>query len=152
MEVTLEIHCTRSVEVTMALSIPDQLKQLDSARQIVLGDAALYPQIVTHILPIVGAGAQLELRRWGANFLAETFGSPVVPAKSKEQMGITALQTMKEILESSGAQDTEVVKGIIQASASIYDPIFKYMYVQLPPHPVVCPAMHIVDVFHLRFI
>ena len=115
----------------MAVSIPDQLAQLDSARQIVLSDAALYPQIVAGILPIVGAKARLELRRWGAEFLAETFASPVVTAKAKEQMGIQVLYMLKEILEMPGEQDTTVAKGIIQASASIYGSIFKYMYVYL---------------------
>ena len=117
----------------MALSISDQLAQLNSARNIVLSDPSLYPQIVDGILPIVGAKALLELRRWGAEFLAETLGSPVVSAKSKEQMGISALSTMKDILEMPGEQDTTVVKGIIQASASIYGHIFKYMYVTSPP-------------------
>ena len=110
----------------MALSLPDQLSQLSAARQIVLSDPVLYPQIVSRIVPIVGANAPLELRRWGAEFLAETFASPVIAANVKEQMGISALQTLKELLEAPG-EDTIVMKGVIQASASVYGLVFKYM-------------------------
>ncbi|KAI5309496.1 hypothetical protein KEM55_003118, partial [Ascosphaera atra] len=53
-------------------TVADQLAQLDTARNVVLGDAALYPQIVQGVLPIIGANAHLQLRRWGAEFLAET--------------------------------------------------------------------------------
>ena len=116
----------------MALSLPDQLSQLSAARQIVLSDPSLYPQIVSGILPIIGANARYELRRWGAEFLAETFGSPAISAKLKEQMAISALQTLKELLEIPGGEDTDVLKGVVQASASVYGLIFKYMYVRAP--------------------
>ena len=115
----------------MALSIPDQLSQLSAARQIVLSDPTLYPQIVSGILPIIGASARLELRIWGAEFLAETFASPAIAANVKEQMGISALQTLKELLELPG-EDTSVLQGVVQASASIYGLVFKYMYVGTP--------------------
>ena len=113
----------------MAIPIPEQLSQLEIARQIVLDNSLLYPQIVDGILPIVGANARVELRRWGANFLAETFASPVVTAEAKQQMGITVLQTLSELLDAPGVQDVAVLQGVIQASASIYGFIFKYMYV-----------------------
>ncbi|KAL9100605.1 MAG: hypothetical protein Q9163_004042 [Psora crenata] len=119
----------------MALSIPDQLTQLSAARQIVLADPKLYPQIVSGILRIVGANAHLELRRWGAEFLAETFGSPVIASSEKEQMGISALQTLKDLLELPG-EDTDVVKGVVQASASIYALVFKYIIANPSDVPV----------------
>ena len=127
----------------MDLSLPNQLSQLDAARQIVLSDSTLYPQIVSGILPIVGANAHYELRRWGAEFLAETFACPVISLKSKEEMAIRALQTLKELLEIPGGDDTDVLKGVIQASASIYGLIFKYMCVY---HPT---QIHIGRPFHL---
>lgn len=114
----------------MAVSVNDQLIQLDSARQIVLGDAKLYPQIVEGILPIIGANARLELRRWGADFLAETFASPAIDSQTKEAMGLRVLQVLKDLLEMAG-QDVEVVKSVVQAAASIYGLVFRYMYV--PP-------------------
>ncbi|KAL8761536.1 MAG: hypothetical protein Q9184_002356 [Pyrenodesmia sp. 2 TL-2023] len=110
----------------MALSVPDQLVQLDAARQLVLADPALYPQIVQGILPIVGANAVLELRRWGAEFLAETFASPVLGMQEKERLSIGVLQTFRELLEQP-AQDNSVMKSVIQASASIYALVFRYI-------------------------
>lgn len=112
----------------MALSVSDQLTQLDAARQLVLADSALYPQIVQGILPIVGANARLELRRWGADFLAETFASPVLALQEKERLSIGVLQTLRELLEQP-TQDENVVKSVIQAAASIYGLVLRSMYV-----------------------
>lgn len=121
----------------MALPIPEQLNQLNAARQLVLGDSTFYPQIVQGILPIVGATARLELRRWGADFLAETFASPVLALQQKEPLSLVVLQTLKELLEMPG-DDPGVVKSVVQAAASIYGLVFRYMYVEpllLPAHP-----------------
>ncbi|KAL8712406.1 MAG: hypothetical protein Q9220_003254 [cf. Caloplaca sp. 1 TL-2023] len=110
----------------MALSAPDQLVQLNAARQLVLADAGLYPQIVQGILPIVGANARLELRRWGADFLAETFASPLLAVQEKERLSIVILQTLKELLELP-SEDDSVVKSVIQTAASIYALLFRYI-------------------------
>ena len=114
----------------MALS-PEQLKQLnqlEAARHLVLADSALYSQIVPGILPIAGAHAHLEFRRWGAEFLAETFASPLLGLQQKESLSISVLQTLKDLLELPG-QDNSVVKSVIQATTSIYPLVFRYMYV-----------------------
>ena len=113
----------------MALSVSDQLAQLEAARQIVLADAGLYPQIVQGILPIVGANARLELRRWGAEFLAETFASPTFAPYQKENSAVGVLQILKDLLEKPG-EDAAVVKGVVQTAASIYSLVFRYMYVE----------------------
>lgn len=113
----------------MALPLKEQLEQLEAARQIVLGDSALYPQIVQGILPIVGATARLELQRWGAEFLAETFASPAFPAIAKENSAVGVLGTLKDLLEIPG-EDAGVVKRVVQTAASIYALVFHYMYVQ----------------------
>ena len=113
----------------MALSVSDQLAQLEAARQIVLADAGLYPQIVQGILPIVGANARLELRRWGAEFLAETFASPTFAPYQKENSAVGVLQILKDLLEKPG-EDAAVIKGVVQTAASIYSLVFRYMYVQ----------------------
>ena len=113
----------------MALSVTDQLTQLEAARKLVLADSVLYPQIVQGILPIVGANARLELRRWGAEFLAETFASPTIALQQKESLSVIVLQTLKELLEIPD-EDTGVVKSVVQAAASIYGLVFRYMYVQ----------------------
>lgn len=116
----------------MALSVADQLTQLEAARQLVLADAVLYPQIVQGILPIVGANARLELRRWGAEFMAETFASPALGLQQKERLSVLVLQTLKELLEIPG-EDGGVVKSVVQTAASIYGIVFRYMYV----HPLI---------------
>ncbi len=109
-------------------SVTDQLAQLDAARNLVLGDAAFYPQIVQGILPIIGAKARLELRRWGADFLAETFASPALASQQKERLSLLVLQTLQELLENPG-EDAGVVKSVVQAAASIYPLVFRHMYV-----------------------
>ena len=111
-----------------ALSVSDQLTQLENARQLVLADSVLYPQIVQGILPIVGSNALLELRRWGADFLAETFASPTLASQQKETLSIRVLQTLRDLLEKPG-EDVGVVKSVVQAAASIYPLVFRYMYV-----------------------
>jgi symplekin len=110
------------------MSVSDQLAQLNAARNLVLGDAAYYPQIVEGILPIIGVNAPLELRRWGADFLAETFATPALGLQQKQTLCLIVLETIKLLLEQSG-EDVEVVKSIIQAAASVYPLVFRYMYV-----------------------
>ncbi|KAJ9326167.1 hypothetical protein DTO027B5_5228 [Paecilomyces variotii] len=107
-------------------SLRDQVSQLEAARNLVLGDAAFYPQIVNGILPIIGATAQLELRRWGAEFLAETFASPALAAAQKEQLAGPVVQTLKEILELP-EEDIAVVKYVVQAAASLYPIVFRHI-------------------------
>lgn len=108
--------------------VVDQVAQLNAARKLVLGDAALYPQIVNGILPIVGANARLELRRWGADFLAETFASPMLATPQKQQLAPMVLQSIQDIL-ALPETDTSVLSSLVQASASLYPLIFRHMYV-----------------------
>lgn len=107
-------------------NVVDQVAQLNAARSLVLGDAAFYPQIVHGILPIVGASTRLELRRWGANFLAETFASPMLAVAQKEQLAPNVLQTIREILELPET-DTAVLQSLVQTSASLYPLIFRHV-------------------------
>lgn len=107
-------------------NLSEQLSQLEAARNLVLGDAAFYPQIVEGILPIIGVNARLELRRWGAEFLAETFASPALAAAQKEKLAGKALQTVREILEMP-EEDTPVIKSLVQTAASLYPHVFRHM-------------------------
>ncbi|KAK7521676.1 uncharacterized protein IWZ02DRAFT_442664 [Phyllosticta citriasiana] len=100
--------------------------QLKQARQVVLENAANYPAIIPSILPIIGAGADLELRRWGAEFLAETFASPILPAEQKQQLSFAVLDKIKDYLDTP-AEDVAVVKGAVQAAASIYPLVFRHI-------------------------
>lgn len=112
----------------LAGKLVDQIAQLNAARNLVLGDAAFYPQIVEGILPIVGAHARLELRRWGAEFLAETFASPALAAAQKEKMADKVLQAIREILELP-ENDTAILKSLVETAASLYPLVFRHMYV-----------------------
>ncbi|OJD24700.1 hypothetical protein ACJ73_03930 [Blastomyces percursus] len=105
-------------------NLAEQMSQLDTARNVVLGDAALYPQIVQGILPIIGAKARLELRRWGADFLAETFASPALAQQPKQKLSTQVIQTLWELLENPD-EDPSVVRGVIQTAASIYPLVFR---------------------------
>ena len=113
-------------------SVAEHLRQLDTARKLVLGDAAYYPQIVQGILPIIGATARLELRRWGADFLSETFASPALPQDQKQTLCLLVLDTLNAMLDVP-TQDTQVLKSVIQTAASVYPLVFKHMYVQPAP-------------------
>ncbi len=106
----------------------DQLTQLEAARKLVLGDPSFYPQILPGILPIVGAHAPVQLRRWGADFLAEAFASPALAAAEKQILGVGALDTLKGILEIRG-EDAAVLKSLVQACASLYSLVFWHVYV-----------------------
>lgn len=108
--------------------VVNQVAQLNAARNLVLGDAVLYPQIVNSILPIVGAQSRLELRRWGTDFLAETFASPVLATAQKEQLAPNVLQTIQEIL-ALPETDTAALQSLVQTCSSLYPLIFRHMYV-----------------------
>ena len=106
--------------------VAKQLEQLDAARKLALGDVAFYPQITTGILQILGAHARLELRRWGADFLAEAFSSPVFPAAQKEQLAPGVLQTIQETLLLPET-DPAVLQSLVQTAASLYPLVFRHM-------------------------
>lgn len=126
-----------------ANSLVEQMSQLDAARNLVLGDAALYPQIVRGIIPIIGPNSRLELRRWGAEFLAETFASPAFPQPAKQKLATEVLDTIRDLLDIPG-DDIAVVKCAVQASACVYSLVFRYMYVRPPtilfPSNSWCPS------------
>lgn len=107
-------------------ALVDQVAQLNAARNLVLGDAAFYPQIVNGILPIIGARARLELRRWGAEFLAETFASPALAMDQKELLAADVLQTMRETLLLP-EEDQLTLTHIVQTAASLYPLVFRHM-------------------------
>ncbi|KAI1068243.1 hypothetical protein LB507_004849 [Fusarium sp. FIESC RH6] len=101
------------------LSVSDQIRQLDDARKLVLGDVKYYPSVVRGILPIIGPSAPLELRRWGAEFLAEAFATPALPNGEKETMQPYVLPTLESMLEND-REDPQVLRSVIQCVASIY--------------------------------
>jgi symplekin len=127
---------------TPALTVDQSIKQLNDARKLVLSDANYYPQIIQGILPIIGPSARVELRRWGADFLAETFASPTVPAQQKETLSLVVLETLKAMIENP-QEDAAVVKSIVQVAASIYPLVVRWMYV-VPSSPILaCKLLNV---------
>ena len=96
------------------------LDQLEAARKLA------YPNIVPGVLPVVGANsnADIEVRRWGADFLAEAFASPTWPVELKESRAMVVLESLKEYLEV--VQDRAVIKSAILTAATIYPLIYKH--------------------------
>ncbi|CAG8954900.1 hypothetical protein HYFRA_00008588 [Hymenoscyphus fraxineus] len=121
---------------TPALSVEQQIRLLEDARKMVLGDPTFYQQVLQGILPLINpAGrdepvrpesAKRDLRRWGADFLAETFASPAVPAHQKESLCLTVLEVLKSIIENPN-EDSAVVKSIVQTAASIYPLVVRWI-------------------------
>jgi symplekin len=108
------------------LPVEQQINQLNDARKLVLGDANYYPTIIQGILPIVAPGARVELRRWVADFLAETFASPTIPPLQKETLSLIVLEKLKYMIEDP-QEDPAVVKSVVQTAASIYPHVFRWM-------------------------
>lgn len=111
-----------------ATSAAEMIPQLEAARKLALGDPQVYNQVLPGILPIIGPNAHLEVRRWGADFLAEGFASPSVPNQQKEQLSIEVVPTLRGILENQ-KEDVAVVRSAVQAAASLYPLVFRRMYV-----------------------
>jgi symplekin len=119
----------------LTVSVEEQIKQLGDARKLVLNDSTYYPTIIQAFLPIIAPPARVELRRWGADFLAETFASPTIAPQEKENLSLIVLETLKSMIEDPN-QDTAVVKSVVQTAASIYPLVFRHTYV------VLCPPSH----------
>lgn len=109
-----------------AYSIGEQLKQLDAARKVALENASYYDRIVKGVLPIIGPSAPLTLRRWGAEFLAESLATPVLTMRDKENLTVAVLDTLRALLDSPG-EDTLVLKAAIGAAASAYPVAVRWM-------------------------
>jgi symplekin len=107
----------------------DMLSQLEAARKLALGDSQVYSQVVPGVLPLIGTAAALEVRRWGADFLAECFASPSLPQAQKEQLVADVLPTLRGYLDNT-SEDQAVLRSAVQAAASLYPLAFKRMYVE----------------------
>ncbi|KAL9484800.1 hypothetical protein ACSS6W_003589 [Trichoderma asperelloides] len=108
------------------LSVPDQIRQLNDARKLVLGDVKYYPSVVRGILPIIGPKAPIELRRWVTDFLAEAFATPALPNSEKETIQPYVLTTLESLIEQE--VDAQVLRNVIQTAASIYPLAMRWIY------------------------
>ncbi|KAL5612343.1 hypothetical protein BROUX41_000125 [Berkeleyomyces rouxiae] len=101
-------------------SVEEQIRQLNDARKLVLADVKFYPDVVKGILPILQPNTLVELRRWGADFLAEAFATPALSIKEKETMQVSGvIDTLETVLHNPN-EDLHVLRSIILACASIY--------------------------------
>lgn len=130
--------------------LAEQLQQLDDARKLVLGDVNFYPAILGGILPIINRDAKLEIRRWGADFLAETFSNPLLPPAQKETMCLTIMELLRGLIENPN-EDPAVVKSCVQAAASVYPLVVRWMYVYTLPTCPVAPALPELHVLRHRY-
>ncbi len=119
-------------------SVGEQIRQLNDARKLVLGDVTYYPTIVQGILPIIGPSSFPELRRWGADFLAEAFATPALPSRDKEILSLLVLENLKAMVENA-QEDVQVLRSAIQTAASIYPLVMRWMYVSFHPSPPSLP-------------
>jgi symplekin len=112
-----------------------QMAQLNHARNLALADETMYSKVLPVILPILHAhnNPSPEVRAWGADFLAETFSSTLLPSDVKQSFSVQALPLLMEFLQlPPGAQVTPVeqtgmTKSAIQAAASVYPLVFRHM-------------------------
>lgn len=111
-------------------SAVDVLKQLETVRRACLETPAQYVTVVPAVVPVLQGQQDIEVRRWGADFIAEAFANPVIPGNDKQQMVTgTVIALLRSMLESP-SEDVAVVKSVIQACASIYPYVFRKMYVE----------------------
>ena len=122
--------------------VSSTIGHLEAARQVVLTDPTHYGAVVPSILPIIGPEAPLEVRRWGADFIAEAFSSRVLPDHLRETLGVKVLHLLSSLLETP-TQDEGVVKSVVQTAACIYGPVFRYMYVHLGIRVVHLPSWYL---------
>ena len=101
------------------LSVPEQIRQLNDARKLVLSDVQHYPSVVRGIVPIIKPSSSVELRRWGADFLAEAFATPALPNSEKETMQPYVLELMESMVNNE-REDSQVLRSVIMTAASIY--------------------------------
>jgi symplekin len=106
--------------------IAEQLEQLNAARKLVLENHTFYDRIVKGVLPIIGPGALLPLRRWGAEFLAESLATPVLTMRDKESITLAVLDTIRGLLDGAG-EDTIVLKACVAAASSAYPVAMRWM-------------------------
>nr|CDP22686.1 Putative Pre-tRNA-processing protein [Podospora anserina S mat+] len=111
---------------TPAVPIEEQLKQLNAARKLALENSAYYDRIVKGVLPVIGPTSSIELKRWGAEFLAESLATPVLSMRDKESLTLSVLDTLKSLLESE-QDDAIVLKASIAAAASAYPVVLRWI-------------------------
>lgn len=102
------------------------LKQLAHARTAALQDASLLRQVMGPIIGLATECPDRPLRRWTARFIAEAAAAARLPADETERLDLALLPVVRYFLED-GAFDPVVWKASVQAAASLYPVVFRYM-------------------------
>lgn len=110
-------------------SAAEMLPRLEQVRRVCLEDPNQYSSVVTGVVPILQGQHAVEVRRWGAEFIAEVFATPALPGQQKEQMISDMVMALLRRMLDTPNEDTTVVKTAIQACASIYPYMFRKVYV-----------------------
>jgi len=114
-------------EVSTTKSAADHVKQLNDARKQVLANPKLYSSVVKGVVPLLAATTQhLSIRRWTAEFVAETFSTPALPTREKDVLAPFVLDTIQTIVENQ-AEDVMVLRSMIQTAASLYPIALRWM-------------------------
>lgn len=108
-----------------SFTVKEQIQQLNEARKMVLENAAYYSKIVQGILPIIGPSSPVELRRWGADFLAESLATPALSPADKESLTVSVLGTLRELVGSQN-EDPLVLKSSVMAAATAYPLVLRW--------------------------
>ncbi|KAK5087909.1 hypothetical protein LTR05_002124 [Lithohypha guttulata] len=111
-------------------SAAEMLPRLEQVRRVCLEDPNQYSSVVTGVVPILQGQHAVEVRRWGAEFIAEVFATPALPGQQKEQMISDMVMTLLRRMLDTPNEDTTVVKTAIQACASIYPYMFRKVIAQ----------------------
>jgi symplekin len=101
------------------------LKQLAHARAAALEDASLLPQVMGPIVGLATECRDLPLQRWTARFIAESAAAERLAPGDLEKLDLALLPAIRYFLD--GRADAVVWKASIQAAASLYPVVFRYM-------------------------
>lgn len=115
----------------MAAQGSAMLPQLEELRKACLADSAQYVAVVPGIVPILQSATAVDVRRWGADFIAEAFATPTLPGQQKEHLITDTVMALLRAMLESPTEDVAVVKSAVQACSSIYPFVFRRVYVEL---------------------
>lgn len=104
------------------------LKQLEGARLTALQSPEVYNQFIPGFTSLVQQNPDRDIRRWGADFVAEAFSQPLMPSAQKEELVNSVVPFLRHLLEAQPI-DVPIVRSVIQAAASIYPLVFRRVYV-----------------------
>lgn len=107
------------------MSTSGHIQQLNAVRLHALESPDTYDGLLRQIVPLLQTSAPLDLRRWTADFISETFANQALHPDKKQPLAIAILPHLQQSLEAE-AQDAAVIKSLVQAATCIYPLIFRH--------------------------